>query len=164
MIGKPEDNERCVNELCKRFKLRNHGPVKSFLGLNVTYENGGIRLNQIGYIHRKAQEFGLTNSKPCDTPLDPSLGLSFSQNRTTNSSTRHHTRSSPDLSITSLLHRALISPLQSLKFVNSTANRQQRISRQQGGFYVTQFTHAICRADSLASTLGLDGKFVAIAD
>src|SRR5271170_106850 len=46
-----------------------------FLGLNVTYENGGIQLNQIGYIHRKAQEFGLTDSKPCDTPLDPSLPL-----------------------------------------------------------------------------------------
>jgi hypothetical protein len=75
MIGKPEDNERCVIELSKRFKLRNKGPVSSFLGLNVTYENGGIQLNQIGYIYRKAQEFGLTNSKPCDTPLDPSLPL-----------------------------------------------------------------------------------------
>jgi hypothetical protein len=75
MIGKPEDNKRCVNELCKRFKLQNNGPVSSFLGLNVTYENGGIQLNQIGYIHRKAEEFGLTNSKPCDTPLDPSLPL-----------------------------------------------------------------------------------------
>jgi hypothetical protein len=75
MIGKPEDNERCVIELNKRFKLRNNGPVSSFLGLNVTYENGGIQLNQIGYIYRKAQEFGLTTSKPCDTPLDPSLPL-----------------------------------------------------------------------------------------
>jgi hypothetical protein len=75
MVGKPEDNQRCVNELSKRFKLRNHGPVKSFLGLNVTYDNGGIQLNQIGYIHRKAQEFGLTNAKPYDNPLDPSLPL-----------------------------------------------------------------------------------------
>ena len=75
MVGKPEDNQRCVIELNKRFKLRNHGPVSSFLGLNVTYENGGIQLNQIGYIHRKVQEFGLTDSKPCDTPLDPSLPL-----------------------------------------------------------------------------------------
>jgi len=75
MVGKPEDNERCVIELNKRFKLRNNGPVSSFLGLNVTYENGGIQLNQIGYIYRKAQEFGLTDSKPCDTPLDPSLPL-----------------------------------------------------------------------------------------
>ena len=75
MVGKPEDNERCVIELNKRFKLRNYGPVSSFLGLNVTYENGGIQLNQIRYIHRKAEEFGLTNSKPCETPLDPSLPL-----------------------------------------------------------------------------------------
>ena len=75
MIGKPEDNEKCVIELNKRFKLRNNGPVSSFLGLNVTYDNGGIQLNQIGYIYRKAQEFGLTDSKPCDTPLDPSLPL-----------------------------------------------------------------------------------------
>jgi hypothetical protein len=50
MLGKPENNERCVDELSQRFKLRNHGPVKSFLGLNVTYENGGIQLNLIGYI------------------------------------------------------------------------------------------------------------------
>jgi hypothetical protein len=75
MIGKPEDNEHCINELSKRFKLRNHGPVSSFLGINVTYENDGIQLNQIGYIHRKAEEFGLTNSKPWDIPLDPSLPL-----------------------------------------------------------------------------------------
>ena len=75
MVGKPEDNERCVIELQKRFKLRNHGPVSSFLGLNVTYDYGGIQLNQIGYIHRKAEEFELTNSKPCETPLDPSLPL-----------------------------------------------------------------------------------------
>jgi transposase InsO family protein len=75
MIGKPEDNDRCVAELSKRFKLRNHGQVKSFLGLNVEYTNDGIQLNQIGYIHRKAQEFGLTDSKPCDTPLDHSLPL-----------------------------------------------------------------------------------------
>jgi hypothetical protein len=75
MIGKPEDNQRYVNELQKRFKLRNHGPVSSFLSLNVTYDNGGIQLNQIGYIHRKAEEFGLMNSKPCDTPLNHSLPL-----------------------------------------------------------------------------------------
>ena len=75
MIGKPEDNQRCVDELSKRFKLRNNGPVSSFLGLNVTYDNGGIQLNQIGYIQRKAEEFGLTDSKPCDTPLDHSLPL-----------------------------------------------------------------------------------------
>jgi transposase InsO family protein len=75
MIGKPEDNELCVAELSKRFKLRNHGPVKSFLGLNVEYANDAIHLNQIGYIHRKAQEFKLTDSKPYDTPLDHSLPL-----------------------------------------------------------------------------------------
>jgi hypothetical protein len=50
MLGKPEDNERCVAELSQRFKLRNHGPVKSFLGLNVEYTNDGIQLNQTGLI------------------------------------------------------------------------------------------------------------------
>ena len=75
MLGRPEDNEGCVNELSRRFKLKNHGPVKSFLGLNVEYVNGMIQLHQIGYIYRKAEEFYLTNSKPVDTPLDPSLPL-----------------------------------------------------------------------------------------
>jgi len=75
MLGRPEDNEGCVNELSRRFKLKNHGPVKSFLGLNVEYANSMIQLNQIGYIYRKAEEFHLTNSKPVDTPLDPSLPL-----------------------------------------------------------------------------------------
>jgi len=75
MLGRPKDNEKCVYELSKKFKLRNHGPVKSFLGLNVEYLNGMIQLNQIGYIHRKAEEFHLTNSKPINTPLDPSLPL-----------------------------------------------------------------------------------------
>jgi Reverse transcriptase (RNA-dependent DNA polymerase) len=75
MLGKPKDNGRCVNELSHRFKLRNHGPVKSFLGLNIEYASDGIHLNQIGYIHRKAEEFHLMNSKPVDTPLDYSLPL-----------------------------------------------------------------------------------------
>lgn len=75
MLGKPEDNEHCVKELSRRFKLRNHGSVKSFLGLNVAYASNGIHLNQVGYIHRKADEFHLTNSKPVDSPLDHSLPL-----------------------------------------------------------------------------------------
>ena len=74
MLGRPRDNEKCIKELSRRFRLRNHGPVKSFLGLNVEYSNG-IQLNQIGYIQRKAKEFHLTNSKPVDTPLDPALPL-----------------------------------------------------------------------------------------
>src|SRR5205814_3682674 len=75
MLGRPEDNKGCVNELSSRFKLKNHGPIKSFLGLNVEYANGMIQLNQISYIYRKVEEFHLTNSKPVDTPLDPSLPL-----------------------------------------------------------------------------------------
>ena len=75
MLGKPDDNERCVNELSRRFKLRSHGPVKLFLGLNVEYTEEGIHLNQIRYIHQKAQEFNLTAATPYDTPLDPSLPL-----------------------------------------------------------------------------------------
>jgi len=75
VLGRPRDNEKCIKELSQRFKLRNHGPVKSFLGLNVEQANGIIQLNQIGYIQRKAEEFHLTKSKPVDTPLDPSLPL-----------------------------------------------------------------------------------------
>src|SRR5271154_1090511 len=148
MIGKPEDNERCVIELSKRFKLRNKGPVSSFLGLNVTYENGGIQLNQIGYIYRKAQEFGLTTSKPCDTPLDPSLPLVLAKSDDKLIDTTSYQQLTGSLTI-SLLHRALISHLQSPNSVNSTVIRRLHTSRRRDEYYDTLFIRAITRSNTV---------------
>src|SRR5436305_14555023 len=64
MLGKPENNAKLVKELARRFKLINHGPVKSFLRLNVQRINDMIQLNQPAYIDRMAKRFQLTDSNP----------------------------------------------------------------------------------------------------
>jgi hypothetical protein len=75
MIGKPKDNTKGVQDLNCHFKLKNYGIITSFLGLYVRYKDGMFHLNQTGYIHRKADKYGLTDSIPYETLLDHSLPL-----------------------------------------------------------------------------------------
>jgi len=61
--------------LSKHVKMSNLGPVKSFLGLQVSRNDECISINQSNYIHKKLQEYNLTNIAPAKTPLDSSLPL-----------------------------------------------------------------------------------------
>jgi hypothetical protein len=64
-------------ELCKHFKIKDKGPVKSFLGLNISrnWQEHSISINQPGYIDRLLARFNMVNAKTSNTPLEPGCQL-----------------------------------------------------------------------------------------
>src|SRR5271169_946221 len=64
------------SELANIFKMTDLGPVKRFLGIEITrHANGNISINQATYIGPILERFGLSNCNPVSTPLDPSVTL-----------------------------------------------------------------------------------------
>ena len=57
------------------FRMKDKGPVSSFLGMNITQTPEYIAINQIGYIDRMLERFQMVNCKPAKTPLESSLPL-----------------------------------------------------------------------------------------
>jgi hypothetical protein len=66
-------------ELAKRFEMKDLGPVKRFLGIQVERGmfNGrlGMKLQQADYIRTVLERHGMENCNPVSTPLDSSVKL-----------------------------------------------------------------------------------------
>jgi hypothetical protein len=61
--------------LHKFFRIKDLGPLKYFLGIEVARSKIGILLNQRKYCLELIAEHGLTGCKPTSTPIDPSTKL-----------------------------------------------------------------------------------------
>lgn len=59
------------------FPMKDLGEVKKCLGLNFTRSKDSIKLDQITYIEHILEKFGMENSKPTPTPMDPNQKLSI---------------------------------------------------------------------------------------
>jgi hypothetical protein len=72
-----EECEAVCRELGQQINVESKGPVKSFLGINITrnWSQHLIALNQGAYIDHLIMEFGLTDTRTAPTPLDKSLPL-----------------------------------------------------------------------------------------
>ena len=70
-----------VTELKKHFKLKELGPVSSFLGVSVHRDRSKrlLTLSQAQYATNVLQEFGFGDCSPVATPLDPGSRLSKDQ-------------------------------------------------------------------------------------
>jgi Reverse transcriptase (RNA-dependent DNA polymerase) len=64
-----------VTSLEKTFTLRNLGPVKRFLGLEITRDASGIYINQRAYIDKLLARYGMSNCHPVKSPLDVAVNL-----------------------------------------------------------------------------------------
>jgi hypothetical protein len=66
-------------ELAKRFEMKDLGPVKRFLGIQVERGmfNGRLdmKLHQADYLHTVLERHGMENCNPVSTPLDSSVKL-----------------------------------------------------------------------------------------
>lgn len=62
--------------LSRRFKMRDLGPVKYFLGIEVTRSSSGISISQRKYAVEPLADAGCLGSKPASTPVKPNLKLS----------------------------------------------------------------------------------------
>ena len=69
--------QRVIQDLEKRFKLRNLGPTRFLLGIEVIRDraNRTLQLWQRQYIVDILEHFGMADSNPVSTPMDPGLTL-----------------------------------------------------------------------------------------
>ena len=78
MIITGDDTEEINNlkrNLFKEFDMKDLGPLKYFLGIEVLRSNHGIFLRQRKYVLDLLAETGLLDCKPADTPMVPNHGL-----------------------------------------------------------------------------------------
>ena len=57
--------------LSVRFQMKELGHLKHFLGLEVDHSEEGMVLHQQKYSRDLLKKFGMTNSKPISTPMEP---------------------------------------------------------------------------------------------
>ena len=63
-------------QLSNEFEMKDLGELKHFLGMRITRTpDGGISIDQNGYIRQILERFGMEASKPMSTPLAPGARL-----------------------------------------------------------------------------------------
>ena len=71
----PDDNELAdiLQAINKRFKLRDMGPISTYLGMDVKYDRdaGTLTINQAAKIRQLLDDCGLTSALSRGTPIDP---------------------------------------------------------------------------------------------
>ncbi|WVZ78827.1 hypothetical protein U9M48_026477 [Paspalum notatum var. saurae] len=67
---------RTIDALQREFSMKDLGPLHHFLGLSVTRQHGSIHLSQRHYILEILERAGMTDCKPCSTPIDTQSKLS----------------------------------------------------------------------------------------
>jgi Reverse transcriptase (RNA-dependent DNA polymerase) len=56
--------ENVKTQLKRVFEVEDRGPVKYFVGVEISNELSGMYLSQSGYIENILQRFGMTDSRP----------------------------------------------------------------------------------------------------
>jgi hypothetical protein len=63
---------RIISTLTTEFCMKDMGPLHHFLGMSVTSHNCTLFLSQRQYMLEILERAGMTNCKPCTTPVDTS--------------------------------------------------------------------------------------------
>ncbi|CAN0874904.1 Retrovirus-related Pol polyprotein from transposon RE1, partial [Linum grandiflorum] len=78
ITGNDEEGINLLKDaLAAEFDLKDLGPLKYFLGIEVARSSKGIVLSQRKYILDLLTETGMLGCKPIDTPMEPNKKLSF---------------------------------------------------------------------------------------
>ena len=67
---------RTIDALQQEFSMKDLGPLHHFLGLSVTRQHGSMHLSQRHYILEILERAGMSDCKPCSTPIDTHSKLS----------------------------------------------------------------------------------------
>ena len=59
-----------ITRLHDAFAVKDMGPVRHFLGINVRRNNDGFFLSQSVYVEELLERAGMANCKPASTPVD----------------------------------------------------------------------------------------------
>ncbi|KAK2970044.1 hypothetical protein RJ640_014984 [Escallonia rubra] len=77
----PEEREALQGHLSREFKMKDLGPLKYFLGIEVSRSNKGIFLSQRKYALDLLRETGMLACQPVDTPVEEGLKLRIESNQ-----------------------------------------------------------------------------------
>ena len=67
----PKRVKHYIDSLSKKFKVKNFGLIKNYLGLNFNLINKRIEIDQTDYIEKIMKEFNLESAKISTVPIDP---------------------------------------------------------------------------------------------
>ncbi|RVW58364.1 Retrovirus-related Pol polyprotein from transposon RE1 [Vitis vinifera] len=77
----PEERKALQNYLSREFEMKNLGPLKYFLGIEVSRSSEGIFLSQRKYALDLLQETGMSGCQPVNTPIEKGLKLCVEPNQ-----------------------------------------------------------------------------------
>ena len=76
-----KDIESTKDQLKSFHPMKDSGLAQKILGVHITWTKDSIRLDQEVYAKSILEEFGMTESKPQETPLSPSIDLNDGSTR-----------------------------------------------------------------------------------
>ncbi|WJZ92231.1 hypothetical protein VitviT2T_011241 [Vitis vinifera] len=77
----PEERKALQNYLSKEFEMKDLGPLKYFLRIEVSRSSEGIFLSQRKYVLDLLQETGMSGCQPVNTPIEEGLKLCVEPNQ-----------------------------------------------------------------------------------
>ena len=77
----PEERKALQNYLSREFEMKDLGPLKYFLGIEVSRSSEGIFLSQRKYALDLLQETRMSGCQPVDTPIEEGLKLCVEPNQ-----------------------------------------------------------------------------------
>ncbi|KAK5770797.1 hypothetical protein PVK06_046951 [Gossypium arboreum] len=82
LTGDDVDEIRCLKEhLALEFEIKDLGPLKYFLGMEVARSKKGLVVSQKKYVIDLLKEAGMSGCRPADTPIDPNVKFENKEGR-----------------------------------------------------------------------------------
>ena len=82
IIAAPNLNEinKIKSALSEKFRMKDLGLMKYFLGIEFHYQKNQITMNQTKYVNKILERFGMQNCNPKSTPIDSCANKNFQSN------------------------------------------------------------------------------------
>ena len=75
LVGKTSELKKLIEFLQTHFKVTVKGKLSFMLGIEIQHHTDAITLGQQLYIQQILQRFGMEQSRPVSTPIDPKSQL-----------------------------------------------------------------------------------------
>jgi len=69
------EENRLKDTVRRNFEMKDLGKAKQFLGMDIEYEHERIKIQQVRYIKKALERYGMKDCNPISTPADPNAKL-----------------------------------------------------------------------------------------